>query len=385
MKKQLKHIIHLSLILHFTFFILHSSFSQTDYTQFVNPFIGTGGHGHTFPGATVPFGMVQLSPDTRIDGSWDGCSGYHYSDKKIYGFSHTHLSGTGCSDYGDVMLMPITGKASIQKEKYAATFKHENEKAEAGFYSIQLDNKIKAEFTTSTRAGFHKYTFPSTKGGSIIIDLTHRDKSLESYLKITGKNTIEGMRVSEAWAKEQYVYFVAEFSEDFNWEVFLNDKSQKDVLLKDNYYSGENVKAIFNFKTKKNKTVYVKVGISQTGIEGARKNLEAEIPHWDFEKIKAEAKALWNKELSKIDIYTRDKNKSFLFYTALYHCMIHPSVASDVDGKYRGMDLKIHEAKDFTYYTVFSLWDTFRSLHPLFTIIEQKRTNEIIKTILEMY
>ena len=153
-------------------FIVTSFFvkAQNNYTQFVNPIIGTGGHGHTFPGATLPFAMVQLSPDTRIDGSWDGCSGYHYSDKKIYGFSHTHLSGTGCSDYGDIMLMPMTGKASIEKEKYATTFKHENEKSEAGYYSVQLENKILAEFTTSTRAGFHKYTFPTSKGGSIIID-----------------------------------------------------------------------------------------------------------------------------------------------------------------------------------------------------------------------
>lgn len=382
-------------ILHFTFFILHSSFAQVDYTNYVNPMIGTGGHGHTFPGATVPFGMVQLSPDTRIDGSWDGCSGYHYSDKKIYGFSHTHLSGTGCSDYGDIMLMPMTGKASIEKEKYATTFKHENEKAEAGYYSVQLENKILAEFTTSTRAGFHKYTFPTTKGGSIIIDLTHRDKSLESYIKITGKNTLEGMRVSEAWAKKQYVYFVVEFSEEFTWEMFLDDKSQKNVLLKDNYYAGKNVKAILNFNTKNKKTIYAKVGISQTGIEGAKKNLQTEIAHWDFEKTRSEAKALWNKELSKIDVTynsnanqelkTKNKEQLIIFYTALYHCMIHPSVASDVDGKYRGMDLQIHEAKDFTYYTVFSLWDTFRALHPLFTIIDQKRTNDFIQTFIAMY
>lgn len=380
-------------IINFSFLIFNYSFAQTDFTNFVNPFIGTGGHGHTFPGATVPFGMVQLSPDTRIDGSWDGCSGYHYSDKKIYGFSHTHLSGTGCSDYGDIMLMPMTGKASIEKEKYATTFKHENEKAEAGYYSVKLENKILAEFTASTRAGFHKYTFPNTKGGSIIIDLTHRDKSLESYIKITGKNTLEGMRVSEAWAKKQYVYFAVEFSEDFTWEVFVDDKSQKDVLLKDNYYSGKNVKTILSFRTKNNKTIYSKVGISQTGIDGAKKNLQTEIPHWDFEKTRSEAKALWNKELSKIDVTTASvstgstsaKDQLTIFYTALYHCMIHPSVASDVDGKYRGMDLQIHEAKDFTYYTVFSLWDTFRALHPLFTIIDQKRTNEFIKTFLAMY
>ena len=284
--------------------------------------------------------------------------------------------------------MPQTNYPKVISPKfYGAAFKHENEKAEAGYYSVKLDNKIQCEFTTSTRTGFHQYTFPSKKGGFIIMDLTHRDKALESYIKIIDNNTIEGMRVSEAWARKQYVYFVAEFSEEFTWEIFLNDKPQSDVLLKDNYYSGTNVKASFSFK---NKNVKVKVGISQVSIEGARKNLEAEIPHWDFEKTRAEAKALWNKELSKIDVTQISNPESrisnlTIFYTALYHCMIHPSVASDVDGKYRGMDLQIHEAKDFTYYTVFSLWDTFRALHPLFTIIDQKRTNDFIKTFLVMY
>jgi predicted alpha-1,2-mannosidase len=348
-----------------------SIFAQTDYTQYVNPFIGTGGHGHTFPGATVPFGMVQLSPDTRIDGSWDGCSGYHYSDKKIYGFSHTHLSGTGCSDYGDIMLMPQTIYTKVISPKfYGTTFKHENEKAEAGYYKVKLDNKVDCEFTTTTRAGFHKYTFPNTKSCYLVLDLLHRDKLLEGNFKLIDGKRIEGYRVSEAWAKKQYVYFVMEFSEPIKINTHGANDSTQGVIV---------------FTTKKKTPLLVKVGISQTSIEGARKNLETEIPHWDFEKTRAEAKALWNKELAKIDIFTRDKNQSFIFYTALYHCMIHPSVASDVDGKYRGMDLQIHEAKDFTYYTVFSLWDTFRALHPLFTIIDQKRTNDFIKTFLAMH
>src|ERR1700741_3576595 len=249
----------------FCVFLLPSAIAQNsdpkNLTQFVNPFIGTGGHGHTFPGATVPFGMVQLSPDTRIDGSWDGCSGYHYSDSIIYGFSHTHLNGTGCSDFGDIMFMPVAGDGTIYPKKYASSFSHENESASAGYYSVKLDNSIKAELTATTRVGFHKYTFPNGKAANVVLDMTHRDKTLAgTYVKITGKRTIEGFRRSEAWAKDQYVYFVAEFSEDFDWEMFISDKSMKGQLLKDNYYSGENVKAIFTFKNEK-RPVMLKVAI----------------------------------------------------------------------------------------------------------------------------
>lgn len=369
------------------FFLSQFTFSQEKkFTEYVDPFIGTGGHGHTFPGATTPFGMVQLSPDTRIDGSWDGCSGYHYSDSVIYGFSHTHLSGTGVSDWGDILLMP-TAENSTDRNKYSSHFSHKNEKASAGFYSVKLsDDNIDAEFTSSTRAGFHKYTFNNAGNKNIILDLTHRDKTLSgTYVKITGDNKIEGRRASEAWAQKQFVYFSAEFSEPFDWEIFLNEKSMNGQMLKDNYYSGQNVKAFFSFKNSKNKTIYVKVGISSVSVEGAKKNLYKEIPGWDFEKTKKEAEQLWNKELSKIEITSDDKNKLKIFYTALYHCMIHPSTASDIDGKYRGMDNKIYTATGFTYYSVFSLWDTFRAFHPLLAIIDQKRTLEFIKTFLEMY
>ena len=362
-------------------------FSQEKtFIQYVDPFIGTGGHGHTFPGATTPFGMVQLSPDTRIDGSWDGCSGYHYSDSIIYGFSHTHLSGTGVSDWGDILLMP-TAENSTDRNKYSSKFSHKNERASAGFYSVKLpDDNIDAEMTATTRAGFHKYTFNNSGNKNIILDLTHRDKTLPgTYVKITDDNKIEGCRVSEAWAQKQFVYFSAEFSEAFYWEIFLNEKSMNDQMLKDNYYSGQNVKAIFSFKNAKNKTLYVKVGISSVSIEGAKNNLHKEIPEWDFEKTKRDVEQLWNKELSKIEVASDEKDKLKIFYTALYHCMIHPSTASDTDGKYRGMDNKIYTANGFTYYSVFSLWDTFRALHPLLTIIDQKRTLEFIKTFLEMY
>lgn len=373
-----------SFFLFLSVFLFSKSLAQTAISSYVNPFIGTGGHGHTFPGATTPFGMVQLSPDTRIDGSWDGCSGYHYSDSIIYGFSHTHLNGTGCSDYGDIMFMPISGASTIDSKKYASEFSHANEKATAGYYAVKLDNGVNVELTATTRVGFHKYNFPQDKKAHIILDLTHRDKTLGSYVKITGPRTIEGYRHSEAWAKDQYVYFVAEFSEDFEWETFINDKSFKDQKLKDNYYSGENVKAVFSFANTK-KPVMLKVGISPVSVEGAKKNLAAELPHWDFDKTKSDAEALWNKELAKIEIASSDVNKLTIFYTALYHTMMQPNTAMDVDGMYRGRDHKTHKAEGFTYYSVFSLWDTFRGAHPLYTIIDQKRTSDFINTFLAQY
>jgi len=364
-----------------------NSFAQLkNFSQYVDPFIGTGGHGHTFPGATVPFGMVQLSPDTRIDGSWDGCSGYHHSDTLIYGFSHTHLSGTGCSDWGDIMLMP-TAEQSADKKKYASRFSHKNEKATAGFYSVKLDDdNIDVELTATTRAGFHKYTFNKTGNTNVILDLTHRDKALPgTYLKITGNTKIEGCRISQAWAQRQILYYAMEFSRPFEYEVFVNEQSMKGNPPGNNQFDGENVKAIFSFANAGSKTIYVKVGISSVSPEGAKKNLVMEIPTWEFDKVKKDAAALWNKELAKIEITSDKTDKLKTFYTALYHCMIHPSTASDVDGQYRGMDNALYTTKGFTYYSVFSLWDTFRSLHPLLTIIDRKRTLDFIKTFLEMY
>ena len=365
--------------------IFTQGFSQKKYAQYVNPFIGTGGHGHTFPGTTVPFGMVQLSPDTRKDGSWDGCSGYHYSDSLIYGFTHTHLSGTGCSDFGDILLMPSPYSTSINLKKYEAAFSHKNETASAGYYKVKFDNGITCELTSTTRVGIHKYEFAKKQIPAIILDLTHRDETLESYVKIIGKRQIEGTRLSKAWVSKQHIYYVAEFSEDFEWEIFLNEQSQKEVLLKDNYYSGKNVKAIFSFPNKEGKAIMVKVGISNVSVEGARKNLEKEATHWEFEKYKNAAENEWETELSKIQVTDKNKNKLSIFYTALYHCMIHPSIANDVDGNYRGRDFKIHKAEGYNYYSVFSLWDTYRALHPLFTLIDKTRTEDFIKTFIAQY
>ena len=252
MKKQI------ILFLTFNFYLL-TYFAQQNYAEFVDPMIGTGGHGHTFPGATVPFGMVQLSPDTRVDGSWDGCSGYHHSDSIIYGFSHTHLSGTGCSDFGDVMIMPMMGVPSSDNKTYSSKFSHKNEKASAGFYSVKLDDdNIDVELTSTTRVGFHKYTFNKDGDASIILDLLHRDKMLEGFIKVIDKTTIEGSRRSEAWAKNQLVFYRISFSKPFD---------TKQVLSGDNY----DLNANFNFKVKKGESVLVKVAISPVSTEGAKK------------------------------------------------------------------------------------------------------------------
>lgn len=356
-------------------------FSQTDYSRYVDPFIGTGGHGHTYPGATVPFGMVQLSPDTRLSG-WDGCSGYHYSDSVIYGFSHTHLSGTGCSDYGDILFMPMSDTWSFDNKIYSSPFLHKNEKASPGYYSVILDDgNILAELTATIRAGFHRYTFTESAYPYIILDLKHRDQVIASSLKITGKNRIEGMRRSKAWADDQYIFFVAEFSEPFiEYGIGENDSLKKGLKSS----SSNNIKAWFRFGKGTRKVIMVKVGISLVGMEGARKNLEAEIKGWDFGQVCEQAEASWNRELSKIEVKGSPEQMK-VFYTALYHTMVVPNVSMDVDGNYRGRDNRIHKATDFTYYSVFSLWDTYRAAHPLYTIIDRKRTEDYIKTFLAQY
>jgi predicted alpha-1,2-mannosidase len=361
--------------LSFLFLFLSILALSQNFHQYVNPFIGTGGHGHTFPGATVPFGMVQLSPDTRIDGSWDGCSGYHYSDNVIYGFSHTHLNGTGVSDYGDIMLMPTMGEPTFDNKVYASTFSHQNEKATAGFYSVKLDkHNIDVRLTTSTRVGFHEYTFNESGQANIILDLNHRDKLLEGRINVIDDKTIEILRRSEAWARNQYVYARIEFNVPM--KVSKTNKSNSESLE----ISGMS----FSKQVKKREKILVKVSLSPTSYEGAKLNM-SEIKGWDFEKVKKEAEQLWNKQLSKIEITESDLDKKTIFYTALYHTMVQPNIAQDIDGKYRGRDNKIHQAESFDYYSVFSLWDTFRAAHPLYTLIEKKRTADFINTFLKQY
>lgn len=357
--------------------------AQTNYAKLVNPFIGTGGHGHTYPGATAPHGMVQLSPDTRLEG-WDGCGGYHYDDNYIYGFSHTHLSGTGIPDYCDILVMPMAGKPSPDNKMYGSTFSHRNEKASAGYYGVFLDKgNIKTEFTTTERVGFHHYTFSNSNDNTIILDLKHRDEVIESSLRIEDSVTVSGMRRSKSWAQNQYVFFVMKFSKPIRNLGVWDDEELVNKLMGDTI-SSKNIKAFFQFDLSADKNIYVKVGLSPTSIDGAKKNLAAELPGWDFNKTVADAEKSWDKELSKIEV-TGDEEKKKIFYTALYHTAVVPCVNMDVDGMYRGRDNYIHKAEGFTYYSVFSLWDTYRGAHPLYTIIDRARTLDYIKTFLAQY
>lgn len=365
------------------FFISTFAFAQ-NYQQYVNPMIGTGGHGHTFPGATVPFGMVQLSPDTRIDGSWDGCSGYHYSDNVIYGFSHTHLNGTGVSDFGDIMLMPTMGEASLDNKIYSSKFSHTNEKATAGFYSVKLDDdNIDVALTASPRVGFHEYTFNASGQANIILDLNHRDHLLMGEVRIIDDKTIEILRRSEAWARDQYVFARIEFSQPMAITK-VNNNAFAPAKVTDKMFAGSLLAMSFSKQVKKGEKLLVKVSLSPTSYEGAKLNM-SEIKDWDFKKAKADAEKLWNKELSKIEVTSSDKEKMAIFYTALYHTMMQPNIAQDLDGKYRGRDNQIHVAEGFDYYSVFSLWDTFRAANPLYTLIDKKRTSDFINTFLKQY
>ncbi|MBI9066843.1 MAG: GH92 family glycosyl hydrolase [Salinivirgaceae bacterium] len=359
-------------------------------TNWVDPFIGTGGHGHTYPGATLPFGMVQLSPDTRLTG-WDGCSGYHYSDSIIYGFSHTHLSGTGVSDYGDVLIMPFSGKNNLQggyidentktDKGYGSVFRKETEVAKPGYYKVHLDkDDIDVELTSTERVGFHKYTFANGNDQKVILDLLHRDKVLESSIKISSENEIVGHRISNSWAEEQHVYFVIQFSKKIaSKKIYKNDIVEMATSLE-----GENLKVILTFE-KSDDPLLVKVGISAVDIEGARKNIETEVPDWDFENVKQKANDRWEKQLSKIEVKGGSDTDKIKFYTALYHTMVVPNLFMDVDKRYRGTDLKIHTADNFTNYTIFSLWDTYRAAHPLYTLIEREKTLDFINTFLNQY
>ena len=335
--------------------------------RFVNPFIGTGGHGHTFPGATTPFGMVQLSPDTRIDGSWDGCSGYHYSDSLIYGFSHTHLSGTGVSDYGDMHFMPVQNPEAWQPVDYATAFSHANEQASPGYYRVQLANNIEVELTASPRAGMQHILFPDQRQ-HVVIDLHHRDKLLDHSIQELDPQTLQLKRISTAWATEQHAYAQVQFSAPFTAR-----------------YNADSSRVICSFTLPTGRPLLIKTGYSHSSTAGAARNLEAEIPHWNFAAVRANAQQLWQQELSKILVSDPDTNKLLKFYTALYHTMIHPNIASDVDGTYRGMDQQLHTVTNYIHYSVFSLWDTFRAAHPLYTIIDRQRTRDFIRSFINMY
>lgn len=355
---------------------VRSSIPTFSPSEYVNPFIGTGGHGHTFPGATAPFGMIQLSPDTRRD-DWDGSSGYHYSDSLIYGFSHTHLSGTGVPDYCDLLLVPQYGKAKIQpgyqvgENGYGAKFSHQNEVAKPGYYSVKFENGTHVELIAGDRAGYHVYTFPDKKAKKfVLIDLDHRDRVLESSLEISGKQLIKGKRISQSWANEQHFYFALETSIPFKKAKRVGGNGQNKWLLE---------------FPRSAKTVMIRVGISAVDEAGAMSNLKAELTDWNKDGLRAKTVSKWNKELSKILVSTENPENMTIFYTALYHSFIAPNLFSDSDGRYRGRDNQIHSVSDGQQYTVFSLWDTYRGANPLFTITQQKRTNEFIQTFLRQY
>jgi predicted alpha-1,2-mannosidase len=357
-------------------FIPEQVHGQQDYTELVNPFIGTGGHGHTYPGASMPFGMMQLSPDTRM-ADWDGSSGYHYSDTVIYGFSHTHLSGTGIPDYCDLLFMPFIGETKWDMEDYRSGFSHKDEKASPGYYEVILGKKgIKAQLTTATRSGMHQYTFPKTGGhGKLMIDLTHRDQLLDVFIEKINDHELRGYRRSKSWAQNQVVYFHIKSEQPFYTEVQSDSLNGKVVTTK----------MALSFLIPDDKKIRFKVGISGVSMEGALLNLDTEIAGWNFDKVAMNAKSAWNKELGKIHVKGGTKDQQAIFYTALYHTFLSPNIYEDVDGKFRGTDMVIHNSNGFTNFSVFSLWDTYRAYHPLMTIINQKRTSNWINTFIKQY
>ena len=360
-----------------------------DFTKLVNPFMGTGDHGHTYPGAVLPHGMVQLSPDTRME-NWDGSSGYHYSDKTILGFSHTHLSGTGEPEFCDILFMPTVGDVKLvsgdenkPQAGYRSTFSHQNEEASPGYYKVQLDDyKVTAELTATERTGFHRYTYPASTNSNIIIDLKHRGHIVNSTLQIINDSTISGYTLTTKWAVDKHVYFYARFSKPFiKFGIAVNDT----LIDKITKAEGKNIKGFVSFSTKEKEQILVKVGISAVSADGARKNLESENGDWDFPAIRDQARNKWNQYLSKIVVEGGTKKERRIFYTSLYHTALAPNLFMDSDGQFRGADHQVHQAHGFTNYTIFSLWDVFRTQMPLLTIIEPSGMNDYMKTFMEMY
>jgi predicted alpha-1,2-mannosidase len=358
--------------------------AQTNYSSLVNPFIGTGGHGHTYPGASMPFGMIQMSPDTRLEG-WDGCSGYHYSDSLIYGFSQTHLSGTGIPDYCDILLMPFTGDVKWKNSEYASPFSHWEEKASPGYYEVLLrKHNIKVSAAASYRSGIYQFSYDaSATEGKLLIDLQHRDEVLESTLQVVNEYEVKGMRRSKSWAQNQVVYFWIKFDTKITGYYFAED--DKEIKLSVQSMSGKKIKSYLVFDLPGDKRIQASIGISGVSMENAKLNLETEVDKTDFASLKKNAEETWKKELGKIAVSGGSAGQQVAFYTALYHTMLAPNVYTDVNGEYRGTDLKVHKADGFTNYTVFSLWDTHRALHPLHAIINRQRTLDWIKTFLAQY
>jgi len=402
-----------NIILLLVLFPVTQLYSQ-DLTKYVNPFVGTSKMGHVFPGATVPFGMVQLSPQTNFevmhqeDGSYNKktyeyCAGYQYRDTTIIGFSHTNFSGTGHSDLGDLLVMPTIGELVLEPLKrdsgekgFYSFFSHDQEEASPGYYKVKLKSyDITAEHTTTERVGFHQYTFPKSKDAHIILDMVynvyhHDNKNVWTFIRVENDSLITGYRQTKGWARTRTVYFAMSFSKPF--KSYGHEKY--DSIVYDGFYrrfdqeenfpemAGKDIRAYFNFDTEENEKISIRMALSSVSTNGALNNLNTEIPEWDFEKIKQQAKIKWNRELSKIQVEMMDPREKVTFYTALYHTNLSPIIYEDVDGKYLGLDQNIHESGGFTNYTIFSLWDTYRALHPLFNITQPERNNDMIKSML---
>jgi predicted alpha-1,2-mannosidase len=347
-------------------------------TQYVDPFIGSGGHGHVFVGANVPFGAVQVGPTNQSSG-WDWCSGYHYSDSTIVAFSQTHLSGTGIGDLGDIGIMPAIGVRKVAK------YAHQDETVKPGYYSVLMKSShIKAELTASARVAFHRYTFPASSDAKISIDLRNGigwDSPTETYIKQLNDTTIVGYRYSTGWASDQRIFFTAVFSKAIK-NFSIADSS---ASLNTKEATGKSLLGTAVFQTKDQEQVQIRIGISPVSIENAADNIRAEIPRWTFDQVVKEADQAWNKELNKVVIKTNEPAQMKIFYTALYHTMIAPSIFNDHNGDYRGTDKKVYKKADFTNLTTFSLWDTYRAAHPLFTILQQKKVTDMVNTMLAIY
>lgn len=354
---------------------------QERLTDFVDPFIGTAYHGHTYPGASFPFGQIQLSPDNGTQG-WDWCSGYHYSDSILAGFSHLHLSGTGIGDLADISFLPVSSEITFQEgeknadfvSRYAGKYSHDQEVAKAGYYSVILKNNgIKAELTVTERAGLHRYSFPEAGENNLIINLgfaINWDKPYQTSLTVADSLLVTGSRLSHGWAADQHVFFAVRFSDPIIKSEIVN--------------VGGEARTVGALKFGK-KQVMAKVGISSVSVENALANLDASLPGWDFEATAQAASDAWEKELAKIRIQSNDPVQKTIFYTSLYHTMVAPALFSDLNGQYKGMKGDVQKAEGYNRYTVFSLWDTYRALHPLFTFTQQSRVNDMVKTMLDQY
>ncbi len=350
-------------------------------TDFVDPFIGTAMHGHTYPGAAYPFGQVQLSPDNGTQG-WDWCSGYNYSDSTIAGFSHLHLSGTGIGDLADISFLPAGSEVKFSEgeknedfvKRYAGKYSHDQETAKAGYYAVTLKNSnIKAEFTVSERAGLHRYTFPESGENNIIINLgfaINWDKPYKSSLKLENDTLVTGSRLSNGWAADQHLYFAVRFSEPVTKSIITTVGGKERVV------------GCFSFS---DKVVLAKVGLSSVSVENALENIDATFAGWNFEDTRKAASDAWERQLGKIKIQSDDQKQKTIFYTSLYHTMVAPALFSDINGEFKGLKGETQKADGYNRYTVFSLWDTYRALHPLFTLTQQPRVNDMVKSMLDHY